>query len=111
MDSLEMYKRLSSEDKHNLIAYCIYDSIYTVATNENYSISDEEVKRIKDLSYYAYLKDEYYNLSPTRISDFITENHIKKNTSLDELEKMSWSVLLEKVDNNYNLYSKDGMER
>ena len=63
------------------------------------------------MSYYAYLKDEYYNLSPTRISDFITENHIKKNTSLDELEKMSWSVLLEKVDNNYNLYSKDGMER
>lgn len=93
------------------MSFLLFITTYTLATNENYSISDEEVKRIKDLSYYAYLKDEYYNLSPTRISDFITENHIKKNTSLDELEKMSWSVLLEKVDNNYNLYSKDGMER
>ena len=42
MNILEMYKRLSKEDKSHLTVYCIYDSIYDVARNENTEISKKE---------------------------------------------------------------------
>ena len=44
MNILEMYKRLSKEDKSNLTIYSIYDSIYDVAKNENFEISDKIVE-------------------------------------------------------------------
>lgn len=111
MKSLEMYKELSQEDKKNLTTYCIYDSIYTVAQNENYKISDDEVERIKNLSHYLYLKDEYYNLSPARISDYITIGCIEHEIPLEKYEDMNWNDILELVDNdNYDFY-KDEMER
>ena len=43
MNKLEMYKRLSNEDKSNLTIYCIYDSIFDVVKNQNIEISDELV--------------------------------------------------------------------
>lgn len=111
MNSLEMYKELSQEDKKNLTTYCIYDSIYTIAKNENYKISDDEIERIKDLSHYLYLKDEYYNLSPARISDYIAIGCIEHKIPLEKYEDMSWNDILELVDNdNYDFY-KDEMER
>ena len=41
MNILEMYKRLSNEDKFHLTVYCIYDSIYDVAKNQDYEITDK----------------------------------------------------------------------
>lgn len=111
MDILERYKQLSKEDKNNLSIYCIYKSIYSIAANENYSISDDEVKRIKDLSYYIYLKDEYYNLAPDRISDYITEKYIRQNISLNKIEEMPWSELIEAIDNNSDLSNEEKIER
>ena len=40
MNKLEMYKRLSNEDKSILTIFCIYDSIFDVARNENVDMSD-----------------------------------------------------------------------
>ena len=40
MNILEMYKRLSKEDKGNLTIYCIYDSIYSIAESNNVEIDD-----------------------------------------------------------------------
>ena len=100
MNTLEMYKKLSNEDKTNLTTYSIYESIYNMAKNFNYDITDDEVEKIKALSNYIYLKDEYYNLSPTKISDFIMECYLKHKISLDKLETVSWNNLIEAIDNN-----------
>lgn len=110
--TLEMYKKLSDEDKNNISAYEIYNSIYIIAKNNDYKISDDEVEDIKELAYYAYLKDEYYNFSPARISDFITESYIAHNVSLDRIGDASWSDLLEAVDNDdYDFCVEQEMER
>ena len=39
MNTLEMYKKLSNEDKTNLTTYSIYESIYNMAKNFNYDIT------------------------------------------------------------------------
>lgn len=112
MTTLEMYKTLSGQDKKNLTVYSIYNSIYTIAKNNSYEITDNDVDRIKGLSHYLYLKDEYYNLSSARISDYITECYIKNNNSLDKLEDANWNDTLEAIDNNdYEFCIENAMER
>lgn len=112
MNTLEMYKKLSDEDKINLTDYCIYNSIYTISKENNYMINDEEVDRIRELTDYLYLKDDYYNLSVNRISDFITECYESKNITLEELASISWSELLSAIDeNDYDFYNEEEMER
>lgn len=110
MNTLEMYKKLSREDKNNLTAYSIYESIYTIARNNDYEITDDEVERIKNLSHYVYLKDEYYNLSSARISDFITECYTEHKVPLDKMEDASWSDILEAVDNSDYEFCDDEKE-
>ena len=112
MNTLEMYKRLSREDKNNLTVYAIYDSIYDIARNNDYEINDDEVERLKELSHYAYLKDEYYKFSSARISDFLTECYIEHNVSLEKMEDASWNDILEAVDNDdYEFCIEEEMER
>lgn len=112
MNTLEMYKRLSREDKNNLTAYCIYDSIYTVSKNNDCELSDDEVERLKELSHYVYLKDEYYNFSSARISDFLTECYTDHKIPLETMEDASWSDILEAVDNeDYEFCMEEKMER
>lgn len=112
MNSLEMYKKLSREDKNNLSLYRIYNSIYTIARNNDYEISDDEVEKISGISYYAYLKDGYYKFSSARISDFLTECYIEHHVSLKKMEDASWSDILEAVDNDdYEFCMEEEMER
>ena len=51
MNILKMYKKLSKEDKANLSIYCIYDSIYDVAKNEEVELDDKIVTDIQELTY------------------------------------------------------------
>ena len=112
MNKLEMYKALSKEDKDNLSIYNIFNSIFCIARNNNYEITNEEVERLEEVAYHLYLKDEYYNLSESRIADFISECYIEHNISLDELEDTKWSDLLESINNDsYDLFNKEEMER
>lgn len=111
MNTLEMYKKVSQEDKKNLTIYCIYNSIYTIAKNNNYEITDDVVERIRELSNYVYLKDEYYNFASTKISDFLTECYIEHSVSLEKLENASWSEILEAVDNNNYDFFEEEIER
>lgn len=100
MKKLEMYKKLSEEDKNNLTSYCMYRSIFTIARNYNKELSDDEVERLEELANYIYLKDEYYNFSSGRISDFLTQCYVEKDISLDKLEEQSWNDVLEAIDND-----------
>lgn len=112
MNKLKMYKVLSNEDKDNLSIYNIYNSIYCIARNNNYEISDEEVERLEEVAHHLYLKDEYYNLSESRIADFISRCYIENTLSLNELENAKWSDLLEIINNeSYDLFNKNGIER
>ena len=72
MNKLEMYKRLSNEDKSNLTIYWIYDSIFDVARNQNLEISDELAMDIQELAHDLYLDDEYKNLSASKPKWLVT---------------------------------------
>ena len=93
MNTLEMYKRLSNEDKTHLTVYCIYDSIYDVARNNNIEISDELAMNIQELAHDLYLEDEYMNLSASQIAFFLTECYAKDNTFMDKVEAVSYTHL------------------
>lgn len=111
MNSLEKYKMLSDEDKTNLTIYCIYDSIYDVAKNEDIDISDDVVTDIKELAYDLYLEDEYMNLSAPQIAFFLTECYVKDNSFIDKMRDIDYSDILQAIDNdNYDFY-KEEMER
>lgn len=106
-----MYKKLSQENKDNLIIYCIYNSIYNVSKNENINISDKVVTDIKELAYDLYLDDEYMNLFAPQIAFFLTECYIKDNSFMNKVADMDYSDILQAVDNgNYDFY-KDEIER
>ena len=103
MNKLKMYKVLSNEDKDNLSIYNIYNSIYCIARNNNYEISDEEVERLEEVA---------HHLSESRIADFISRCYIENTLSLNELENAKWSDLLEIINNeSYDLFNKNGIER
>lgn len=112
MNILEMYKRLSNEDKSHLTVYCIYDSIYDVARNEGFEISDEIAVDIQELAHELYLDDEYYNLSQSKIADFITRCYINDNSFLEKIENTDYSDILQAIDeDDYDFYKDDEMER
>lgn len=112
MNTLEMYKRLSNEDKGNLTIYCIYDSIYSVARNEEKKLDDEIIKDIQELSYDLYLEDEYYNLSQAKIADFITRGYVENNNFLKILEDIDYSDILQAIDeDDIEIYKENEMER
>ena len=110
MNILEMYKKLSKEDKANLSIYCIYDSIYDVAKNEEVELDDKIVTDIQELTYNLYL-DDARNLSLSQIAYFITECYIENETFLDKVKDFDYDDILEAVENdNYDFY-KDEIER
>lgn len=112
MNTLEMYKRLSNEDKSNLTVYCIYDSIYDVSKNEEVDISDELAMNIQELAYDLYLDDEYKNLSASQIAFFLTECYVKDNTFMDKVDDVDYDDILQAVeDDNHEFYIEDEMER
>lgn len=110
MNILERYKKLSEEDKKNLNEYCIFHSIYSIAERVGYKMSDDEVERIKDLSYYIYLKDQYYNFEPLRISDYITVGYLQYKIPLEIYKNMSYHEILEAIDND-SYKSNESIER
>ncbi len=112
MDTLEMYKGLSNEDKGNLTIYCIYDSIYSIANERHIKLDDEIVKTIQEKTYEIYLDDEFFNFSEARISDFITECYIDDNSFLEKLEDIDLSDLLQAIDeHDVEFYKDNEMER
>lgn len=112
MNTLEMYKRLSNEDKTHLTVYCIYDIIYDVARNNNMEISDELAMNIQELAHDLYLEDEYMNLSASQIAFFLTECYAKDNTFMDKVEDIDYDDILQAVeDDNHEFYIEEEMER
>ena len=112
MNILEMYKRLSKDDKSNLTVYCIYDSIYAVSRNQKIDISDEVATNIKELAYNLYLDDEYRNLSASQIAFFLTECYAKNNTFMGKIENIDYDDILQAVeDDNHEFYLEEEMER
>ena len=112
MDILEMYKRLSKEDKGNLTIYCIYDSIYSIAESNNVEIDDEVVKKIQEEAYQLYLDDEFFNFSETKISDFLTKCYIEDNSFLEKIKNIDYSDILNAIeDNDHGFYKDNEMER
>lgn len=112
MNILEMYKRLSKEDKANLTVYCIYDSIYDVSRNQGIDISDEVATNIQELAYDLYLDDEYSNLSASQIAFFLTECYAKDNTFMEKVEDIDYDDILQAVeDDNHEFYLEEEMER
>ena len=112
MNILEMYKRLSKDDKSNLTVYCIYDSIYDVSRNQKIDISDEVATNIKELAYNLYLDDEYRNLSASQIAFFLTECYAKDNTFMEKIENIDYDDILQAVeDDNHEFYLEEEMER
>ena len=112
MNKLEMYKRLSNEDKSNLTIYCIYDSIFDVVKNQNIEISDELAMDIQELAHDLYLDDEYRNLSASQIAFFLTECYAKDNTFIEKVEDMDYDDILQAVeDDEHGFYKDNEMER
>ena len=112
MNKLEMYKRLSNEDKSNLTIYCIYDSIFDVAKNQNIEISDELAMDIQELAHDLYLDDEYRNLSASQIAFFLIECYAKDNTFIEKVEDMDYDDILQAVeDDDHGFYKDNEMER
>ena len=112
MNILEMYKRLSKEDKSNLTVYCIYDSIYDVSRNQETDISDEVATNIQELAHDLYLDDEYKNLSASQIAFFLTECYAKDNTFMEKVEDIDYDDILQAVeDDNHEFYIEEEMER
>lgn len=107
MNQLEMYKRLSNEDKANLTIYLIYDSIYDVARNEEVEITDEVAMDIQELAYNLYLDDEYNNLSASQIAFFLAECYSKDNEFLEKIDGFDADYILESVENDYHDFYKE----
>lgn len=111
MNILEMYQRLPKEDKAHLTIYCIYDSIYSTAKEHNVELKNEEVITIQESAYELYLNDDYYHLSSTKISDFLTECYIMDKTFLDKINDISYYDLFDAINtNDYNFLREDEEE-
>ena len=112
MNILEMYKRLSNEDKSHLTVYCIYDSIYDVVKNQDYEITDKVAVDLQELAYDLYLEDNGYKLSQSEIAHFLTNCYINDTSFLDKIEDTDYSDILEAIsDDDYEFYKDEELER
>lgn len=111
MNILEMYKKLSKEDKSNLTVYCIYDSIYDASRNHGIDISDEIATNIQELAYDLYLDDEYRNLSASQIAFFLTECYAKDEKFIEKVEDLDYDDILQAVEDDKHDFYKEEMER
>ena len=112
MNILEMYKRLSNEDKSHLTVYCIYDSIYDVVKNQDYEITDKVAVDLQELAYDLYLEDNGYKLSQSEIAHFLTNCYINDNSFLYKIEDTDYSDILEAIsDDDYEFYKDEELER
>lgn len=112
MNILEMYKRLSKEDKLHLTVYCIYDSIYETARNQDYEITDKVAVDLQELAYDLYIEDDGYKLSQSEIADFVTNCYINDNSFLDKIEDIDYSDILEAISyDDYEFYKVEDLER
>lgn len=98
MNQLEMYKRLSIEDKSNLTIYLIYDSIFDV-DDEEVEITDEVAMDIQELAYNLYLDDEYNNLYASQIAFFLAECYLIDNDFLEKIDGIDGDYILEFLEN------------
>ena len=112
MNKLEMYKKLSNDDKSSLTVYSIYRSIYIIAKNLDKVIDDNSVQRICDLSYHLYLKDDSYNFSESRIADYLTNGYLDENISLDKMEEIDRFSIYEGIESDtYDIFFNEEKER
>lgn len=111
MNILEQYKKLSNEDKSHLTIYCIYDSIYDVARNENINISDKLATDIQELAYDLYLDDEFRNLSASQIAFFLTECYAKDTMFMQKVDNIDYDDILQAVENDNHEFYKEELER
>lgn len=112
MNKLEMYKKLSNDDKSSLTVYSIYRSIYIIAKNLDKVIDDNSVQRICDLSYHLYLKDDSYNFSESRIADYLTNGYLDENISLDKMEEIDRFRIYEGIESDtYDIFFNEEKER
>lgn len=112
MNKLEMYKKLSNDDKSSLTVYSIYRSIYIIAKNLDKVIDDNSVQRICDLSYHLYLKDDNYNFSESRIADYLTNGYLDENISLDKMEEIDRFSIYEGIESDtYDIFFNEEKER
>ena len=112
MNTLEMYRKLSKEDKNNLTKYCIYNSIFDVARNKEIDIDDNVVEEIQDLAYNSYLKDEFYKFSSSEIAFFLTKCYVNDKDFIQKANEISYHDILQAInDDDYDFYKDIELER
>lgn len=113
MNILEMYKRLSNEDKTNLTIYSIYDGIYDGANENDFEISDEVAIDLQEMAHNLFNEEENLT-SPNKIGRFLSECYIRDNDFIrkyNEEEFMYDDLLQAIVDDNLEFYDLEEMER
>ncbi len=98
MNSLINYRKLSKENKRELTEYLIYRSIEDNCREHKKELSDEKILDIKELAYDFYLDDCCGKLSITSITDFIINNYLDNNITLEELQDADYADLYSAID-------------
>lgn len=98
MNSLINYRKLSKENKRELTEYLIYRSIEDNCREHKKELDDEKILDIKELAYDFYLDDCYGKLSITSITDFIINNYLDNNITLEELQDADYADLYSAID-------------
>lgn len=100
MNSLDLYKKLSREDKLYLNEYLAYQCIYDNARNRKIELDDKVVDELKDVVMDYYHSDTQWFLSVPRLADFISTHYLDDDITLEEINEIDWTDMMEAIEND-----------
>lgn len=99
MDSLKFYQNMTTTEKTYINELYIFNIICDWAYEYSKEPTEKEFISLKRIITNTYMESDDYDISLSKIADFISENYYCENISLNDLKKSKAEDVLKAVEN------------
>lgn len=113
MKSLNKYKSLTDEEKSYINSFVSFNSIFNKTNELEIELPEDDIVLIKDIALNIYEKDDSYGYSVSDITDFLINNYLDEDITLEDIKTCPTDRVLQAIycNNGYLMKSKDSNEK
>jgi len=111
--SLNKYKSLSNEEKSYINSFVSFNSIFNKTNESEIELPEDDIVLIKNIVLNVYEKDDSYGYSVSDITDFIINNYLDEDITLEDIKSCPTDRVLQAIycNNGYLMKSKNKDEK
>lgn len=113
MKSLNKYKSLSDIEKSYINSFVAFNSIFNKTNELEVELPEDDIVLMKDIVLNVYEKDDSYGYSVSDIADFLINNYLDEDITLEDIKSCPTDRVLQAIycNNGYIMKSKDKDEK